>query len=83
MQQPGVAWEGPDAEVAAFSKRHPEIQIVSLSMGAGAMTYAVGGKQYIAIVVGHSVTIPSVMDATGKAILSATPEGGALMVFSL
>jgi alcohol dehydrogenase (cytochrome c) len=52
-------------------------------MGAGAMTYAVGGKQYIAIVVGHSVTIPSVMDATGKAILSATPEGGALMVFSL
>jgi len=37
MPQPGVAQEGPNAEIAAFAQRHPEIEIVTLSMGAGAM----------------------------------------------
>ena len=50
---------------------------VGSGIGAGAMTYEVDGKQYVAIVVGRSETIPTTMGAAGKAILSATPEGGA------
>jgi alcohol dehydrogenase (cytochrome c) len=56
---------------------------VGSGIGAGSMTYSVGGKQYVAVVVGRSVTIPQAMGDAGKAILSGTPEGGALMVFAL
>jgi alcohol dehydrogenase (cytochrome c) len=56
---------------------------VGSGVGAGAMSYSVGGKQYVAIVVGRSATLPAYMGDMGKGILSATPEGGALLVFSL
>lgn len=52
-------------------------------IGAGASTYTIGGKQYIAIVVGRTVSLPAFLADIGKTMVAATPEGGALFVFSL
>lgn len=51
-------------------------------IGAGPMTFTAGGKQYVAIVVGRTASIPAFLGDLGKTMLS-TPEGGALFVFSL
>lgn len=51
-------------------------------IGAGPISYAVDGKQYIAIVVGRTASIPAFLGDVGKAMAAATPEGGALFVFS-
>jgi PQQ-dependent dehydrogenase (methanol/ethanol family) len=51
-------------------------------IGPGASTFSVGGKQYIAIVVGRTASIPSFLGDVGKQLIAATPEGGALFVFS-
>lgn len=56
---------------------------VSSCVGPGAATFMIDGKQYIAIVVGRTVTIPAFIGAAGKAIINATPEGGMMFVFSL
>ncbi|WP_205880408.1 PQQ-dependent dehydrogenase, methanol/ethanol family [Lichenicoccus roseus] len=52
-------------------------------IGAGAMTYAVAGKQYVAVVVGRTATLPAAMGDAGKKIIATTPEGGSLFVFAL
>jgi glucose dehydrogenase len=51
-------------------------------IGPGASTFSVGGKQYIAIVVGRTASIPAFLGDVGKQLIAATPEGGALFVFS-
>ncbi|WP_083440925.1 PQQ-dependent dehydrogenase, methanol/ethanol family [Aquincola tertiaricarbonis] len=51
-------------------------------IGAGPMTFTAGGKQYVAVVVGRTASIPAFLGDLGKTMLS-TPDGGALFVFSL
>ena len=51
-------------------------------IGAGPISYAVDGKQYVAVVVGRTVSTAAFMGTIGNQILAATPEGGALFVFS-
>jgi alcohol dehydrogenase (cytochrome c) len=56
---------------------------VGSGVGAGPMTFAVDGKQYVAILVGRAESPPAYMGEVGKKIIAATPEGGTLFVFSL
>jgi PQQ-dependent dehydrogenase (methanol/ethanol family) len=51
-------------------------------IGPGASTFSVNGKQYVAIVVGRTASIPAFLGDVGKLLTAATPEGGALFVFS-
>jgi alcohol dehydrogenase (cytochrome c) len=51
-------------------------------IGAGPMTFSVGGKQYVAVVVGRTVSVVAFIGDLGKTMLQ-TPEGGALFVFAL
>ena len=61
-------------------------QLWSMNLGSGIgaapMTFSVGGKQYVAVVVGRSGSIPAFIGDLGKTLLT-TPEGGALFVFTL
>jgi PQQ-dependent dehydrogenase (methanol/ethanol family) len=52
-------------------------------IGQGAISYEINGKQYIAIVAGRSVSLPSFLGELGKKLIAATPEGGQLFVFAL
>ena len=51
-------------------------------IGAGPISYSVDGKQYVAIVVGRTASIPAFLGDVGKQMVAATPEGGALFVFT-
>lgn len=51
-------------------------------IGAGPVSYAVNGKQYVAVVVGRTAAIPAFLGDVGKLMTQATPEGGALFVFT-
>lgn len=51
-------------------------------IGAGPMTFSAHGKQYIAVVVGRTVSIVAFIGDLGKTMVQ-TPEGGALFVFAL
>ena len=51
-------------------------------IGAGPVTYSVGGKQYVAVVVGRTASIPAFLGDIGKKMTEATPEGGAVFVFT-
>jgi alcohol dehydrogenase (cytochrome c) len=52
-------------------------------IGAGAVTFAVDGKQYVAVLAGRAEGPPAFMGEVGKRIMAATPEGGTLFVFTL
>jgi alcohol dehydrogenase (cytochrome c) len=52
-------------------------------IGAGPITFAVGGKQYVAVLAGRAEGPPAFMGEIGKKIMAATPEGGTLFVFGL
>jgi PQQ-dependent dehydrogenase (methanol/ethanol family) len=52
-------------------------------IGAGPVTYSVGGKQYVAVVVGRTAALPAFLGEIGKKMVAAAPEGGALFVFAL
>jgi alcohol dehydrogenase (cytochrome c) len=52
-------------------------------IGAGPVTYAVDGKQYVAIVVGRTAAIPAFLGDVGKKMTAAAPEGGSLFVFAV
>ncbi len=52
-------------------------------IGAGPITYTVNGKQYVAVVVGRTVSLAAFLGDIGKRMLAATPEGGALFVFTV
>ena len=51
-------------------------------IGAGPISYSVDGKQYVAVVVGRTASIPAFLGDVGKKMTEATPEGGAVFVFS-
>jgi PQQ-dependent dehydrogenase (methanol/ethanol family) len=51
-------------------------------IGAGPITYSVDGKQYVAVVIGRTAGIPPFVGYIGKQMTEATPEGGALFVFT-
>ena len=59
----------------------------SFNVGSGVysapVTFKVGGKQYVAVAVGRSATIPLFLSEVGGAIIRETPEAGMLFVFSL
>jgi alcohol dehydrogenase (cytochrome c) len=55
---------------------------VGSGVGAGPITYAIDGKQYVAVLAGRSESPPAFMGEVGKQIIAATPEGGTLFVFS-
>jgi glucose dehydrogenase len=69
---------------AVDAKTGKELWKISLGsgIGAGPMSYAVGGKQYVAVVVGRTAAIPAFLGDVGKQMVAATPEGGTLFVFS-
>jgi len=52
-------------------------------ISAAPMTYAVGGKQYVAVVSGRTFTIPLFLGPVGAKMVAASPEGGTLFVFEL
>jgi alcohol dehydrogenase (cytochrome c) len=52
-------------------------------ISAAPMTYTIDGKQYIAVVSGRTLSIPAFFGALGEKMVDASPEGGALYVFSL
>jgi PQQ-dependent dehydrogenase (methanol/ethanol family) len=52
-------------------------------IGAGPVTYMVDGKQYVAVVVGRTASIPAFLGDVGKKITAAAPEGGSLFVFKV
>ena len=56
---------------------------VGTGIGAGAMSFEVDGTQYVGVVAGRTVSQPAAMGEPGKQIAALTPEGGALLVFSL
>jgi len=55
---------------------------VGSGVGAGPVTFAVNGKQYVAVLAGRAEGPPAFMGEIGKQIMAATPEGGTLFVFS-
>jgi len=52
-------------------------------ISAAPMTYTLDGKQYVAVVSGRTLSIPAFFGPLGEKMVDASPEGGALFVFSL
>lgn len=50
---------------------------------AAPMTYTLDGKQYVAVVSGRMLSIPAFYGKIGERMVDASPEGGALFVFTL
>ena len=78
-------WGDLHGQFRAFdAKNGKELWSSSLGsgIGAGPISYSVGGKQYVAVVVGRTASIPAFLGEVGKKMTEATPEGGALFVFS-
>ncbi|MBV8522004.1 MAG: PQQ-dependent methanol/ethanol family dehydrogenase [Acetobacteraceae bacterium] len=69
---------------ALDAKSGQELWKVSLGsgVGAGPISFAVDGKQYVAVVAGRTVSTAAFMGEIGNRIVAATPEGGTLFVFS-
>jgi len=57
--------------------------LLGSGIGAGPITYSVNGKQYVAVVVGRTVSLAAFLGDIGKTMVAATPEGGSLFVFSV
>jgi len=49
----------------------------------GAITYELGGEQYVAVVSGRTFAIPAFFGPIGEKMVNASPEGGTLFVFKL
>jgi PQQ-dependent dehydrogenase (methanol/ethanol family) len=56
---------------------------VGSGVGAAPMTYAIDGKQYIAVVAGRSVSMPNWLGKFGAQASDQTPESGMLFVFAV
>lgn len=52
-------------------------------IGPGAISYSINGKQYVAIIVGRTVSLPAFLGDIGKKMVAATTEGGQLFVFTV
>jgi PQQ-dependent dehydrogenase (methanol/ethanol family) len=78
-------WGDLHGKFRAFDARNgKELWSASLGsgIGAGPISYSVDGKQYIAVVVGRTAAIPAFLGDVGKKMTAASPEGGALFVFT-
>jgi len=75
-----------DGTIVALDDQTLE-ELWSINIGTGIdappMTYAVGGKQYVAVVSGRTFTIPLFLGPVGAKMVAASPEGGTLFVFEL
>ncbi len=81
-----VFWGDLHGAFRAFdAKSGKELWNASLGtgIGAGAISYSIKGKQYVAVVVGRTAALPAFLGDIGKKMTAATPEGGALFVFTL
>ncbi|MEZ5661163.1 MAG: PQQ-dependent dehydrogenase, methanol/ethanol family [Burkholderiaceae bacterium] len=62
-------------------------QLWSFNTGSGItaapMTYELGGKQYVAVTSGRTLSIPAFFGAIGEKMTAASPEGGTVFVFSI
>ncbi len=69
---------------ALDAKTGAELWKMQLGSGIGAapISYAVNGKQYIAVVVGRTVSLAAFLGEIGNRMVAASPEGGALFVFT-
>jgi PQQ-dependent dehydrogenase (methanol/ethanol family) len=52
-------------------------------ISAAPMTYALDGKQYVAVVSGRTFSIPQFLGPVGQMMYDASPEGGTLFIFEL
>jgi len=55
---------------------------VGSGVGAAPISFAIDGKQYVAVVVGRTASIPAFLGDIGTKMTQATPEGGTLFVFT-
>jgi alcohol dehydrogenase (cytochrome c) len=81
-----VFWGDLHGDFKAIDAKSGEVvwnKNLGSGIGAGPVTYQVNGKQYVAVVVGRSVSLPAFLGDLGKKMVAATPEGGALFVFAL
>jgi len=79
-----------------YGNQHGELKAVddktgsvvwSFDVGTGILqspvTYAIDGKQYLAVVAGRTKGPPSFFGKIGQRVMDASPEGGILVVFKL
>ena len=82
----GLVFAGDmEGNFRAFDAKNGEVlwsKNLGSGIGAAPISFSVDGKQYIAIVVGRTASIPAFLGDIGKKML-ITPEGGALFVFFL
>ena len=81
-----VFWGTPEGFLkAADAKTGKELWKFNTGSGitAGAMTYVIDGKQYVAVVSGRTQSIPAFLGELGEKMVNASPEGGTLFVFAL
>jgi alcohol dehydrogenase (cytochrome c) len=80
-----VFWGTFDGWFKAFDARNGK-QLwkfnVGSGVGAGAMTYSIDGKQYVAVVTGKSTVLPLFLGDVGKQMAASSTEGGTMFVFS-
>jgi len=56
---------------------------VGTGISAAPISYVLDGKRYLAVVAGRTQSIPAFVGAIGERMVAASPEGGALYVFTL
>jgi glucose dehydrogenase len=82
----GILFAGNNSGVfrAIDAKTGTVLWSINLGSGIGAapISFSVDGKQYVAVVVGRTVSITAFIGDLGKT-MTQTPEGGALFVFAL
>lgn len=83
----GLVFYGNQAgDVKAVNAKTGEV-LYTFNAGSGVMqspiTYSVNGKQYIAIVAGRSVGVPSFFGKIGERITAASTAGGIVVVLGL
>lgn len=83
----GLVFYGNQAgEVKAVDAKSGNI-LWTFRAGSGVMqspvTYSIGGKQYLAVVAGRSVGVPSFFGKIGERIIKASSPGGVVIVFEL
>jgi alcohol dehydrogenase (cytochrome c) len=80
-----VFWGTFDGWFKAFDARNGK-QLwkfnVGSGVGAGAMTYSIDGKQYVAVVTGKSTVLPLFLGDVGKTMAASSTEGGTMFVFT-
>jgi hypothetical protein len=79
---PNTGWAQYGAVDAKTGKDPWKFRLGS-GVGAAPMTYAIDGKQYIAVVAGRSVSMPNWLGKFCAQASDQTPESGRLFVFAV